>query len=380
MGLSLANALAAQAFSVRVLEAGPEFSAPDAPGLRVSAINPASQSLLRSVEAWDAVPQSQRSAFGRMRVWDEQVAPFGDRSLEFAGSDMGVTPLGHIVHNEALKWALYERAVTAGVDVVFASEVDDIATETDGVRVFTEREQHTAQLLVGADGARSKVRSLCGIDVVRKSYDQQGLVCNVRSEKGHEATAWQRFLSTGPVALLPLSSGECSVVWSLDNERAGQLKALDDTQFGEALSAACDHVIGPLAVTSDRASFPLGLLRAERYSGERLVLMGDAAHVVHPLAGQGVNLGFGDVITLVEALALGRQRGDRIGDRFALRKYERARKYENRKMQMTVDGLHHLFSSQYGWLQQGRSLGMGLLNQWPTLKGRLAKEALGTRV
>lgn len=377
VGLSLACALADK-HTVRVLEAGSELQKPEHAGLRVSAISPASRALLTSLGAWERLPTRHCCAFSGMRVWDEHVAPFGDRALEFAGADFGVTPLGHIVHNDELQWALYEVARACNVEMVFDARVDDIAFEASGVRVFSGSEQHTGRLLVGADGGRSKVRSLCGIDTVRKAYGQQGLVCNVRPTHSHESTAWQRFVSTGPVALLPLSSGECSIVWSVDDEPAEQLKALDDAEFANALGDACDHVLGPLEVTSERASFPLSLLRADKYTHQRLVLMGDAAHVVHPLAGQGVNLGFADVATLVDALQLGRQRGDDIGDRYALRKYERARKYENRKMQMAVDGLHHLFGARLGWLQQSRSLGMGFLNQWPSIKARLAKEALGT--
>ncbi len=382
VGLSLGCALANQSYRVRVLEAATVYEPPDQPGLRVSAINPFSQRMLEELGAWDAVSEHLRCPFSRMRVWDEDAAPFSDRALEFAGPDLGVSPLGHIVHNDALQWALYQRACELeGVEVLFDTRVEDIAVESDGVRVFaSEHAQHTARLVIGADGMRSQVRELSGIEVIRKSYAQQGIVCNVQTERDHENTAWQRFLATGPIALLPLRSGECSIVWSLDNEEAERLKSLDDAEFGRELGLACDHVLGAMAPTTPRASFPLGLLRAQRYSVPRVVLVGDAAHVVHPLAGQGVNLGFGDVIKLVEVLAEGEHRGDRVGDRLSLRKFERARKYENRKMQMTIDGLHHLFANQHGWLRQSRSIGMGLLNQWPSVKGQLARHALGTDV
>ena len=380
VGLSLACALATPSCRVRVLEAGPEYVLPSTPGLRVSAINPSSQRLLTELGAWEKVPEANRCGFTHMRVWDEGVAPFGDRALEFAGADLGVAPLGHIVHNDALQWALFECARQSGhVDIVFGTKVDDLVTESDGIRAFSENQtQHTARLLIGADGMHSRVRELSSIEVVRKSYSQKGIVCNVRPERSHENTAWQRFLSTGPVALLPLGNGEVSIVWSLVDEEAARLKELDDAAFARELADACDHVLGAMEVTSARVAFPLGLLRAKSYTASRVALLGDAAHVVHPLAGQGVNLGFGDVVTLTAMLEEGASRGDQLGDQFALRRFERARKYENRKMQLTVDGLHHLFGSRQPWLQSGRSLGMGLLNQWPSIKGRLAGEALGT--
>ncbi len=379
VGLSLACALAGPTCRVRVLEAGAAYRAPADPGLRVSAISPSSQRLLERLGAWSRMPESSRCGFTHMRVWDESVAPFGDRSLEFAGADIGVTPLGHIVHNDVLQWALYECVQQSEfIDVVFDTKVEEMLSEPDGVRVFGEDQtQHTARLLIGADGKHSRIRALSGIEVVEKSYAQKGVVCNVRTERPHEHTAWQRFLSTGPVALLPLASGECSIVWSLVDDEEVRVRSLDDDAFAKELASACDHVLGEMEVTSRRVGFPLGLLRAKNYTAPRVALVGDAAHVVHPLAGQGVNLGFGDVVTLSAMLEQGALRGDQIGDQYALRRFERARKYENRKMQLTVDGLHHLFSSRQAWLQSGRSLGMGLLNQWPSVKGRLASEALG---
>ncbi|MEM7082848.1 MAG: UbiH/UbiF/VisC/COQ6 family ubiquinone biosynthesis hydroxylase [Pseudomonadota bacterium] len=381
VGLSLACELATKHMSVRVLEAAPPYEAPSLEGLRVSAINPRSQALLDALGAWQSIAPPFCSPFERMRVWDEAVTPFGDRALEFSGADCGVTPLGHIVHNDALQWSLYQQASAhERIELVFNSMLEEVVHERDGVRVFdTGHAQHTARLLVGADGMRSQVRALQAIKVVQKSYAQQGIVCTLRPEHGHERTAWQRFLSTGPIALLPLASGDVSVVWSLDNEAADSVKALDDDAFCAAVTDACDGVLGGLTLTSQRATFPLGLLRAERYVGPRVALIGDAAHVVHPLAGQGVNLGFGDVAELAGALDAGRERGDGVGDQLALRQYERARKYENRKMQMTIDALHHMFTQSQPVLRQGRSLGMGLLNNWPGVKSLLAREALGTR-
>lgn len=379
VGLALAAVLGRADFNVRLIEAGILMQNPPIePGLRVSAISSASAQLLSDVGAWSLIPAAQITAYHRMRVWDASVNAFGDRALLFDDHEAGRKNLGHIVSNAWITWALTQVINKLGnVEVFESSSVDDILFDASGVRVFSDdHQQHVASLIVGADGGRSKVRSLSDINTVHKSYEQRAVVCTVATEHAHNETAWQRFLPSGPLAFLPLSDGTSSIVWSTSVEEAEHLASLNDADFSARLSAASDHVLGQVTVLGERASFPLQLQYAQQYVRENLALIGDAAHVVHPLAGQGVNMGFADARKLAQVLETGRVRGDDCGDLYGLRKYERARKYENRKMLLALDGLQQLFAARQPWLVGVRTLGMGVLNSASRIKRALVLEAL----
>jgi len=250
-----------------------------------------------------------------------------------------------------------------------------------GVRVAARAGGKTlhlrARLLVGADGARSRVREHAGIRTSGWSYEQKGIVATVRTELPHRETAWQRFLPTGPLALLPLSDGRVSLVWSTSPERAAELVAMTSDEFAQAVTEASAGVLGRLVPDAGRASFPLRLLHAVDYTRPRLALVGDAAHGVHPLAGQGVNLGFMDCAALVEVTGDALAEGGDPGEARSLRRYERWRKAENLPAMALMDGLQRLFSNDDPMLSWARRTGLFLADRAAPLKRVLIERAMG---
>ena len=233
-----------------------------------------------------------------------------------------------------------------------------------------------AQLVIGADGAQSKCRRLLGIDAAGHAYHQDALVAHISTERPHENTAWQRFLPTGPLAFLPLPDGRSSIVWSIAHAEADRLRALDAAAFGAALTEASDSVLGAAALTTPVAAYPLRLQYAVDYVRPRAVLLGDAAHAVHPLAGQGLNLGLLDCAALAEVLEADGAPGQ-LGDYRALRRYERWRKSENLAAAAAMDGLERLFSNDNQALKGLRSVGLEAVGKLPLVKRQFARRALG---
>jgi ubiquinone biosynthesis UbiH/UbiF/VisC/COQ6 family hydroxylase len=232
-----------------------------------------------------------------------------------------------------------------------------------------------ARLVVAADGADSQLRGLAGIDTLGWAYAQRAIVCHVHTQLPHRATAWQRFLASGPLAFLPLADGRCSIVWSAEEPLALELLALDDAAFLERLGAASEHVLGELLQTTSRVSFPLRLLHAQDYARPGLVLVGDAAHVVHPLAGQGVNLGFADVQQLASTLAAARGAGRDWSGLRVLQSYARARKAANLEMLALTEGLYRAFRLRLPGLKAALGLGMEAVDRLGPLKSWLTRQA-----
>ena len=345
--------------------------------LRVSALSRASQRLLERAGAWPRVAERGAAAYQRMVVWDERGTPDGAGSIRFDAASLGEPDLGHIVENRAIQAALTERAVAHGVTLLRAG-VDAISTGGEAAVVATtEARRLGAALVVAADGGDSAVRRLAGIDTRGWDYGQHAVVAHLRPERPHADTAWQRFLATGPLALLPLADGRVSLVWSTTPERAAGLAGLDDPAFGAEVTAASAAVLGALVPTTPRAAFPLRLLHATAYTRPRLALVGDAAHGVHPLAGQGVNLGLMDVAALAQVLGDAVGQGADPGDVAVLRRYERWRKAENLPAMALMDGLKRLFSNDDPRLSWLRRSGLGLLDRAPPLKRGLIERAMG---
>jgi 2-octaprenylphenol hydroxylase len=316
-----------------------------------------------------------------MIVWVAATRPFGDGALHFSASETSEPNLGHIIENRRVQWAIYSaeafanrvtllRATLAGL------EFDDdhaAATLEDGRRI-------TASLIVGADGSASASRKLAGIETTGWSYDQRAFVTHVRTQHPHRETAWQRFQPGGPIAFLPLADGRSSIVWTTDPEHAEQLVngALD--AVNREIEKAIDGALGTVTVDAPRANFPLQLIHATQYCRSRFVLVGDAAHAVHPLAGQGVNLGFLDAAALVETLSeelLRSGHPDPIAELRVLRRYERWRKSENMLALGLIDGLNRLFSNSseiLGWM---RRTGLSLVNGSALAKRALMGRAMG---
>lgn len=349
--------------------------------VRVSAISRASQRILSAIGAWGSIAATHRSPYSDMVVWDAAGKPFGAGSIHFAANETSEPELGHIVENRRIQWAIYgAAAVRDRVTVLRSSLValelhDDIAAATlsDGRRV-------TAALIVGADGASSASRQLAGIEVRGWDYEQRAFVTNVRTEEPHRATAWQRFQAKGPIAFLPLADGRSSIVWTTTPEHAQRLVEGSVEEVGIEVTNAVDEALGKVTIEGPRASFPLSLSHARQYCRPRFVLIGDAAHAVHPLAGQGVNLGFMDCAALAETLGEEFAKSgsmESLAELRVLRRYERWRKSENLLALGLIDGLNRLFSNSSDTLSWVRRTGLSIVNDFRFAKRELIGRAMG---
>lgn len=349
----------------QILLIEPEPAATPPPGapyeLRVSALSPGNRQLLVELGVWRHVDASRVAPYERMVVWQESIPPDSPDVLRFDAAELGEPDLGCIIENRNLQGALLARCAALGI-LPRRAALTALRLDADAARLSLGDEQVEAGLVVGADGAASPVRRFAGVAVRQLDYGQQGIVATVRGERGHCGTAWQRFLSTGPLALLPLASGECSIVWSARNARAAELMALPAESFAAALTEASAGVLGRLALTSARAVFPLKRVTAETYALARCALVGDAAHVIHPLAGQGVNQGLQDAVALAEALEA-RPPRESVGATAALQRYARQRRGGNALMGTMVDGLDRLFTGSPGPVAWAAQRGMGLLGR-----------------
>ena len=343
--------------------------------LRVSALSRASQRILQRLGAWDRIADLGASPYRQMHVWDA----VGGGQIHFDSQDLGEPDLGRIVENRAIQLALWEQLESAGdVLLLCPAGIVDMEPGTDGTRLLlTDGRYLSARLLVGADGRDSLIRELAGIGTEGWEYGQRAIVANVRPAGWHQETAWQRFLPTGPLAMLPLSDGRCSIVWSADDARAAQLMSIDDQGFSDALTDASECRLGRLTVDGPRASVSLRLQHAKQYAKPGIALIGDAAHAIHPLAGQGVNLGLLDAAELASAIDLAVARGRDPGGLWALRHYERGRRGDNLAMLAAMDGFKRLFGNDQPPLAGLRSLGLALADRIVPLKHLLMERALG---
>ncbi len=381
VGLLLARLIQQQqpAAELRIAVVEPQPPAPREPGadldLRVSALAPSSLDLLQRIGALDALPAATRHPYETMRVWQDGGGPHGDHALCFSAAETGVAALGAIVENRAVREVLWEQLAAAPA-LQWIDQPAEQLRRTDDTCVVRcgDRDWHT-RLLVGADGARSWVRQELGVQSRAGGYRQNALVAHLATEVPHADTAWQKFLPDGPVALLPLADGRSSLVWTHAEERTAELQNMSEQAFAACLQQATDAVLGAITCTTERRSFPLQRSHAEIYTGERFALLGDAAHRVHPLAGQGANLGFRDAAVL--AAELGRHLQHRWadpGDPRVLRRYERRRKGDNALTLGLMDGLNALFRSP---LANVAGAGLGLVNRAGPLKRLLAEQAMG---
>lgn len=354
--------------SVCVLEAArPEpFDAGGEPphDIRVSAVSVASERLFRAVGAWEGVLSRRACPFRRMRVWDGEANATHHRGTEFDAHEVGELALGHIVENRVLQLALLDciedlPSLSLRCPARLASFKRDPDTSRISVKLESG-ESLTAQLLVGADGARSTVRKQTGIAMPRSEYEQRAMVATVTTKLPQQDITWQRFVPTGPQAMLPLSGQHASLVWYHNVEEIERLSSLDETTFIGELHAAFPSELGVITGVHQRASFPIAKALAERYVDERIALVGDACHTVHPLAGQGVNLGMLDAGALAETLRDANVAGKDIGLTRTLRRYERWRRGENAMMAQVLDGFHNAFSPQPAPIRHVRAAALDL--------------------
>jgi len=377
-GGAMAALLADTGLRVRVFDGAPEPAAAEGePGLRVSALNEASHWLLRSAGAWQRLPEERVCAYTDMAVRDGD----GTGEVDFQAGEAGADQLGWILENAALVRALYETCRERdAVHWETGVRVTALVREEQGWRAeLADGSTRHARLLIGADGAHSRVRDAAGIPAPVRDSGHYALVATLNTERAHGRCARQAFLDSGPVALLPLfgDGHQCSLVWSAPPDEIERLAALDDAAFARELTTATGAWLGELQPASARAHFPVRELHASDYSRPGLALIGDAAHVVHPLAGQGINLGLLDAGVLAEEIERALNRGFAFDHESVLRRYQRRRRGHNAFMQNALRGFQFVFEQRAPAARWVRNTGMRGLNQLAPVKGALARQALG---
>ncbi len=346
------------------------------PELRVAAISRASERILRAAGAWQGLEPARLTPYERMRVWHESAEPDGPGALHFDAAEIGEPNLGHIAEMSALQRACLDAFSAVG-GMLISEPVRALHIGPEAVSLECGGALHTARLAIGADGARSQVRARAGLAARVRRYGQHALVASIGTGIAHESTAWQRFLHTGPLALLPMFDGSSSLVWSLDEPQAVTLRDCEPPEFEQRLEAASGGVLGVTRLRSERLAFPLQSLAAQSYIAPRCALIGDAAHVIHPLAGQGANLGLLDAAALCDAIAAGVAEREDPGALRVLRRYEQQRRTHNLAVDAAMSALRYGFAVAGGPVAWLRDAGLVGINRSAGLKRMLAREALG---
>ncbi|BAO43085.1 UbiH/UbiF/VisC/COQ6 family ubiquinone biosynthesis hydroxylase [Thiolapillus brandeum] len=377
VGAALACALGERDFRVALIER--QAPARDWPAhshdIRVSAISRASQNIFSNLEVWQDMQALGATPYEQMVVWES-----GGAEIRFHAADIGEPDLGHIIENRIIQLALWQRLEKLDkVQIFCPASISGLKLDEHGPEVtLNDGQRLSAALVVAADGARSALRDMAGISTGGWGYDQTAVVCTVRAELGNQASCWQRFMPSGPLALLPMEEDLFSIVWSTSPEQAGVLMGQEEEEFNAALARTSEQRLGRLELLGERGAFPLRLLHARQYIKPGLALVGDAAHVIHPLAGQGVNLGLLDMAELVDVLQHAREHHQPLGSHPVLRRYERARKGENIAMQGAMDMFKRVFSNDLPPLKVARNLGMNMANRLTPVRKLLIRNALGT--
>jgi 2-octaprenyl-6-methoxyphenol hydroxylase len=377
-GLALAIALRqtlGQSFAVTV--ADPSLDRGHAGDARASAIAAAARRLFETIGIWDAVAADAQPILD-MVVTDSKL---GDAIrpvfLTFAGDVAPGEPFAHMVENAPLFDALSAKAKDVGVDLRPAAVADfEVMPASVAVR-FSDSKSMSSRLLVAADGARSSIRERAGIQCMGWSYGQSGIVTTVAHERDHGGRAEEHFLPAGPFAILPLKGRRSSIVWTEDASEAERIIALPDAEFHAELEKRFGLRLGSIEAVGPRQAYPLGLSVARSFVADRLALVGDAAHVIHPIAGQGLNLGLRDVAALAEAVVDAARLGLDPGDATVLDRYQRWRRFDTMSMGVATDGLNRLFSNRSDVLRFVRDVGLGLVERAPALKEMFIREAAG---
>ena len=387
VGASLACALKDAPISIALVEAqvAPAINTHavslDDADLRVSALNRASESFLTGLGVWQTLPANRLSAYDKMRVWDGE----GTGHIQFSANELAETHLGHIIENSVTNAGLMALLLQqANVQVFNPVKVESIETLTDDSAEYL-LQLDSGQLLktpmiVAADGARSWVRQWAQFETREWDYQHHALVCTIEVDKSHENCAWQRFTEDGVLAFLPLSQTNlCSIVWSCPEERANELLGLSDTEFLAQLSRTFEYKLGLVSACGKRVAIPLRQRHAKQYVKNGIVLVGDAAHSIHPLAGQGVNLGFMDAYVLADEIKQGLARGLAASHPQVLARFERRRMPENLSMMVAMESFKRLFAVKAPALRWLRNWGMSKLNRVDFIKNHIVQMAMGSK-
>ena len=375
VGSTLACALGEGGLSVVLIESRePDREPTESLDPRVSAITRGSERILRALNVWPHIPQNRIGTFREMHVWD--LPERGE--VRFDSAEIAEPSLGYIVENQHLQFALSRRlSALASVTELRPARLRELWINRSRVVLNLDQSSVEARLMVGADGNRSRVRELAGIEVKQGDYGQRAVVSIIVCKQGHQDTAWQRFLNTGPLAVLPLNGDHACVVWSTKPEQAEHLVSISDDAFDEVLNTELGGKLGRLACVGQRQSFPLGWLQTTEYVRERLALVGDAAHTIHPLAGQGVNLGMYDAGVLAQVISQANTRGRDFSKRAVLRRYERWRGGHNLMVHAAMNGFFWLFGSDIPGIKTLRNLGLTATNGMHPVKRLIMRQASG---
>ena len=380
VGSALACALGNSGLSVAVLErqlpAGFEPSQPH--DLRVSALSIASERFLQNIGAWGGIRDRRSCPYRRMKVWEKSSTA---AATEFDATAIGYDHLGHIVENRLIQIALLERLKAfENIDLISPAPTTRIDYVPGATLVQLEDGRElVGRLVVAADGGDSKVRQAAGIGVTKWDYEQHALVAGVTTAYGQQDITWQQFSPTGPLAFLPLSGHNASLVWYNTPNEVKRLLALPEEQFLQQLHAVFPSELGHITEIQGRSSFPLRRQHAQQYCHEGVVLVGDAAHMIHPLAGQGVNIGLLDAAALAQTLLAAHQCGESISDLSVLERFEKQRRRHNLLMMQVMDGFYRIFSNDVGPLKLLRNAGLGLAGHLPPARNRVMEFAMGLR-
>lgn len=362
---------------IALIERAAAITANEYPNQRVVALGQAATDLLTEVGVRDSLGIESCYPYDKMFVWDEH----SDGELSFSAADYAKQTLGHLVDSQQCNWQLQQAiGFCNNISTFYEFQAQSLELGADGVSIHTSELCLQAPLVVGADGSRSWVRQQAKIFASGHDYQQRGIVAKISTELNHQDTAWQRFLSTGPLAVLPLAENQSSIVWSADNQRAEELLALSPEELQQAIAQALEYRLGDVSLLSKVVAFPLQSQQAEVYFKRGVVLIGDAAHSIHPLAGQGANLGFKDATALTAVLQqqLAAPRGKtELGELSVLQRFQRARRLDNQQTDLLMSTLHQVFKNDSPWFLSARGAGMNWLSSSVSLKELLVKQAMG---
>ncbi|PID51464.1 MAG: FAD-dependent 2-octaprenylphenol hydroxylase [Pasteurellales bacterium] len=384
VGLAVAAQLTDCDCQIKIIEKNLPFFNPEITANRVSAINFASQKMLEEIGAWQLIPENKKSPYTKMHVWEKDSfakIEFDNNASEI--KSLGLDQLGFIIENQYIQQGLWQQvSQQSNVEIILAQSTTLATNETGVFLTLDNGEIITSKLVIGADGANSWVRSQMQMPLISRDYQHTALVCNIKTQESHQKTAWQIFSPESILAFLPLNDeNQCSIVWSLPPEKAKALSECNLEEFNKAITVAFDNKLGLCELITDlqnpRGIYPLTARYCRDFAKNRVVLVGDAAHTIHPLAGLGVNLGFSDTVEIAKQIKINTEKGFDLGEYRHLREYERKQKVEAMKLLTGMGVLKEVFAGNNPVKKLVRGIGLTATNHLPLVKSNLIKQAIG---